>query len=62
MVFRSCGNTSLHSPLPAALAIIGCAAILVWSRPLGAGEGHPYNRVMMAAGLGLFALLTPAFR
>ncbi len=40
----------------------GCATILVWSRPLRPGEGRPHNWVIMAAGLGLFALLTLALR
>jgi hypothetical protein len=39
----------------------GCAVILVWSRPLRPGEGHPYNWVIMAAGLAVFGLLTLAF-
>ncbi|MEJ2187498.1 MAG: carboxypeptidase-like regulatory domain-containing protein [Gemmatimonadota bacterium] len=39
----------------------GCAVVLVWSRPIRPGEGHPHNWVIMAAGLGLFALLTLAF-
>lgn len=40
----------------------GCGVVLVWSRPLRAGEGHPFNWVIMAAGLSLFALLTLVFR
>lgn len=39
----------------------GCAVVLVWSRPLRPGEGHRHNWLIMAAGLGLFGLLTIAF-
>jgi len=38
-----------------------CGVVLVWNRPLRPGEGHPFNWVILAAGLGVFALLTLAF-